>query len=121
MARRAFEKAREGFTRFGDLWGIANVSGSFAVLELEVDRLQEARVAVNQSLKLSHQLNDRLGEAWSMINLGMLEQSSSINTAYATFNRAKKIFKRLGNSSGHAWATINLGWAKLFTRQHGWG
>jgi predicted negative regulator of RcsB-dependent stress response len=94
----------------GYLHGVANARRLRGVIHLNMGRLQEARDQFEELLILQQQLNNQVGLAATLINVGEIDRALDQISQMETYNRrALEISQEAEYVLGIATATVNLG------------
>jgi tetratricopeptide (TPR) repeat protein len=104
------EIALKAARQAGDEGAAANALHSLGEVGNQRGRFKESVVRFEQALDLFGALQDRRGEAWTLVGLGdaYLEQSR-LTYAEAEFEQALRLFQGLGDQRGEGWALAGLG------------
>jgi tetratricopeptide (TPR) repeat protein len=102
--------ALRSYERMGYLMGVANARRLRGVIHLNMGRLQEARDQFEELLILQQQLNNQVGLAATLINVGEVDRALDQLPQMETYNRrALEISQEAEYVLGIATATVNLG------------
>lgn len=102
--------ALRSYERMGYLMGVANARRLRGVIHLNMGRLQEARDQFEELLILQQQLNNQVGLAATLINVGEIDRTLDQLPQMETYNRrALEISQEAEYVLGIATATVNLG------------
>jgi tetratricopeptide (TPR) repeat protein len=98
------------YERMGYLQGVADARRLRGVIHLNMGRLQEARDQFEELLLLQQQLNNQVGLAATLINVGEIDRALDQISQMETYNRrALEISQEAEYMRGIATATVNLG------------
>lgn len=98
------------YERMGYLQGVADARRLRGVIHLNMGRLQEARDQFEELLILQQQLNNQVGLAATLINVGEIDRALDQIDQMETYNRrALEISQEAEYMRGIATATVNLG------------
>ena len=98
------------YERMGYLQGVADARRLRGVIHLNMGRLQEARDQFEELLILQQQLNNQVGLAATLINVGEIDRALDQVDQMETYNRrALEISQEAEYMRGITVATVNLG------------
>ncbi|MFW9962909.1 MAG: tetratricopeptide repeat protein [Candidatus Sifarchaeia archaeon] len=98
------------YERMGYLQGVADARNLCGVIHLNMGRLQEARDQFEELLIIQQQLNNQIGLAATLINVGEIDRTLDQIPQMETYNRrALEISQEAEYMRGIAVATVNLG------------
>ena len=98
------------YERMGYLHGVADARNLRGVIHLNMGRLQEARDQFEELLIIQQQLNNQVGLAATLINVGEIDRTLDQISQMETYNRrALEISQEAEYMRGIATATVNLG------------
>ncbi|MFW9788983.1 MAG: tetratricopeptide repeat protein [Candidatus Thorarchaeota archaeon] len=98
------------YERMGYLQGVADARRLRGVIHLNMGRLQEARDQFEELLIIQQQLNNQVGLAATLINVGEIDRALDQISQMETYNRrALEISQEAEYMRGIATATVNLG------------
>jgi tetratricopeptide (TPR) repeat protein len=98
------------YERMGYLQGVADARNLRGVIHLNMGRLQEARDQFEELLIIQQQLNNQVGLAATLINVGEIDRTLDQVSQMETYNRrALEISQEAEYMRGIAVATVNLG------------
>ncbi|MHA1965893.1 MAG: tetratricopeptide repeat protein [Candidatus Thorarchaeota archaeon] len=98
------------YERMGYLQGVADARNLRGVIHLNMGRLQEARDQFEELLIIQQQLNNQVGLAATLINVGEVDRALDQISQMETYNRrALEISQEAEYMRGIAVATVNLG------------
>ena len=102
--------ALQTYERMGYLQGAADARNLRGVIHLNMGRLQEARDQFEELLIIQQQLNNQVGLAATLINVGEIDRALDQIPQMETYNRrALEISQEAEYMRGIATATVNLG------------
>lgn len=106
LARTALRQ----YERMGYLAGVADARNMRGVIHLNLGQLQEARDQFEELLIIQQQLNNQIGLARTLINVGEIDRSLDQIDQMETYNRrALEISQEAEYMRGITVATVNLG------------
>ncbi len=98
------------YERMGYLPGVAKARNLRGVINLNLGQLQEARDQFEELLIIQQQLNNQIGLAKTLINVGEIDRALNQIDQMETYNRrALEISQEAEYIAGIAVATVNLG------------
>jgi len=98
------------YERMGYLAGVADARNMRGVIHLNLGQLQEARDQFEELLIIQQQLNNQIGLARTLINVGEIDRSLNQIDQMETYNRrALEISQEAEYMRGITVATVNLG------------
>jgi len=98
------------YERMGYLPGVAKARNLRGVIHLNLGQLQEARDQFEELLLIQQQLNNQIGLAKTLINVGEVDRALDQIDQMETYNRrALEISQEAEYVAGIATATLNLG------------
>lgn len=98
------------YERMGYLQGVADARNLRGVIHLNMGRLQEARDQFEELLIIQQQLNNQIGLAATLINVGEIDRTLDQIPQMETYNRrALEISQEAEYVRGIVVATVNLG------------
>lgn len=98
------------YERMGYLPGVADARNMRGVIHLNLGQLQEARDQFEELLIIQQQLNNQIGLARTLINVGEIDRSLDQIDQMETYNRrALEISQEAEYMRGITVATVNLG------------
>ncbi len=102
--------ALRNYQRMGYSQGVAIARNLRGVIHLNMGQLQEARDEFEELLIIQQQLNNQVGLAKTLINVGEIDRALNQITQMETYNRrALEISQEAEYMRGIATATVNLG------------
>jgi predicted ATPase len=128
---RALELARQGRTSSTDIGERVQAVDPLRPLEMEslknlgnvfaqLGDYTRARAYYDQSLRISRELGDRLGESGALNNLGLVsERLSDYAAAQAYFEQALQLCREVGDRGGEGRGLKNLGLISLRQSEYG--
>jgi len=106
LARAALRQ----YERMGYLHGVANARNLRGVIHINLGQLQDARDQFEELLIIQQQLNNQIGLARTLINVGEIDRTLGQIDQMETYNRrALEISHEAEYMRGIAVATVNLG------------
>jgi tetratricopeptide (TPR) repeat protein len=105
-ALRAFERARAGAVRLGDVELRARVENAIGATHYALGSYAQARAAYHLALELT---TDATMRAKSLLNLGVIENiAGDLTAARAAYAQSRAAFRQAGDEEGEALALHNL-------------
>lgn len=102
--------ALRAYERMGYLHGVAEARNLRGVIHLNMGQLQEARDQFEETLIIQQQLNNQVGLAATLINVGEIDRSLNQLEQMETYNRrALEISQEAEYMRGIVVSTVNLG------------
>ena len=106
LARTALRQ----YERMGYLPGVANARNLRGVIHINLGQMQDARDQFEELLIIQQQLNNQIGLARTLINVGEIDRTLGQVDQMETYNRrALEISQEAEYMRGIATATVNLG------------
>ncbi|RLI54703.1 MAG: hypothetical protein DRO87_09870 [Candidatus Thorarchaeota archaeon] len=107
--------ALRDYERMGYLHGVADARNLRGVIHLNMGELQEARDQFEELLLIQQQLNNQVGLARTLINVGEIDRALGQLEQMETYNsRALEISQEAEYMRGIAVSTVNLGDIQLW-------